>query len=192
MGERPNPNSHNEKKNMAAREYAVMLGRDLQRYYGAKIVALYRDKHSMEQIIDDLDLQKNEYSGVATKTLINAISRALSGYDGSEDFVDVEPYPGLMAPEEVAKIQHDHDAAFGFNILTAFWGDRDQLWTDDEIQLTWELSEDLSYYRTSGRNRGPDFDKIAKKLNEEFHKGKPVRTGLSARMRLNRFKKGHN
>lgn len=176
-----------EKANLAARRYAPQIGLDLTQKFSERIPELFRNLHTLEQIIYILGIQ-DLYPHAALKTLINAVNYALTGYDGQDPVVGNMSFNGLMNPEEVAQIHKMLKTAAGKRMGGIRWKETEQSWSKEETEYLIRLKRNPEFMRATHRKNGSfDYAKIAKILNAEFHEGRPTRTSQTVTIKIYRI-----
>lgn len=67
------------------------------------------------------------------------------------------------------------------------------LWTEEEIELAYILSQDKDYKFQKGLCKGKsDLKKMAERLNQEYHQGNSIRNSETIKSKLRKFKKRIN
>ena len=176
-----------EKANLAARRYAPKIGSELIQQFPDRIPELFRALHTLEQIIYALAIQ-DVYPHSSLKTLINAVNYALQGYDGQDPVVGNMSFDGLMNPEEVARIHKTLKIAAGKRMGGIRWKETEQSWSQEETEYLRGLKRNPEFMRATHRKNGSfDYAKIAKELNDKFHRGMPIRTSQTVQIKIYRI-----
>ena len=171
---------------LAAIKTGINLGRTLQKDH-PKIANLYRQNRTLPKIAEELNIQE-EY-GVGYNVASNGVQKAISGHDGS---FGIDSYNGLMEEGEKIMIskknvqeafrnifkksyrektgifgrtskQHSEDGKKGAQRAAIARGFT--LWTEDEISLAYQLSQQSAYKWGKGSHEGKtNIKRISKEL----------------------------
>lgn len=175
--------------NASAIKFAVEYGKTFQQQYGSEIKRLFLSGHGPHQIVDELKLRR-DHPLVNDKTLANAVSRALTGYDGDLTITTMQVYAGLLSQSDYEQMQAQQHS--GRSITTALerWSSDPQRWSPEEVERARFLTDDPDHQKPKSlfHPRSPHYDAIAKALNQQFHGGEAKRNGNSVKIALARYK----
>ena len=179
--------SLSKRAKFAARKYGPEIGSDLIKMYPERIPELFRELKTLQEIIFILGIQ-DLYPHASLKTLSNAINYALGGFDGLAPAATNIHYMGLMDQEEVAIIHGKIKKACGERMGGIRWKETEQSWSEEETQFLKRLKTNLEFKLSANRKvNGFDYEKIAKKLNDQFHNGQPIRTAQTVKVKIYRI-----
>jgi len=199
--ERP-PLTHDQ---IAAIIFTIALGKELQTNF-PQLGSEYLGGKSTTKLVEELKLDE-KYPLFNTPTLINAVRLAIKGYDGSYAPSSTEPYDGLIDPSLYRDLAHSQggkatrDKEVGMFAILA--EERRRItqechrklgrtpWTDEEVEIIYELLDDPDYIRTTPPRYGhPDREKISAEINRLIHDGKNVRKPHTIGYYIRKFRRG--
>ncbi|MCH7568640.1 MAG: hypothetical protein IIA87_04425 [Nanoarchaeota archaeon] len=104
----------------AAIRFSLQLGMEVQKAF-PDIAENYRNGMSHSKLVETHDIQGT--FGVSKSTAMEAVRRAIVGYDGSIDIArDVPPYVGLITDSsELEKIAREHSVEAGKRLGRFVW-----------------------------------------------------------------------
>ena len=189
----------------------IELGRTLQKDH-PEIADIY-GYYSQTDIPIMLDIQ-SEY-GVSDSVAVNGVCKAINGH---EEGFGIEDYVGLITDEEEReRIGREHNVqssrkvgqklyeqGAGVHGRTAEQMSEDgreggrkgniaqghTLWSDEEKEFAYMLSQKQEYQHPKGPNRGkPNNELITLELNIQYHDCNEVRSNRAVSVQLSKYKK---